>query len=74
MLDIEMKFKDGEDGEFGAEDNVKYLSWINGGTYGPPALIAPVERPNGVKAGVGDKVVFVNTDSVKWVAVERLSD
>lgn len=72
MLDVTLKLKGSDEEEDSVE--VTYLSWINGGTYGPPALIAPVDRPNGSRAGQGDRVLFVNTDAVEYVEVERLSD
>lgn len=74
MLAVKILLHDGEIVEYDADDDIKYLSWINKGTYGPPALVAPVERPANSRAGVGDVVLFVNTEAVQTVEVERLSD
>jgi hypothetical protein len=63
-----------KDGEKLPEVEADFLSWINSGSYGPPALIAPTERPGGAKAGSGQVVLYVNTEVVATVEVERLDD
>lgn len=81
MLEVTIKFKDENDDVLDQDEQTveqpvetDFLSWINGNTYGPPALIAGPEGKSGTKAAIGERVLFVNTESVKTVEVERISD
>lgn len=50
-------------------DNADYLSFVNSGTYGKPAIIAP-----GDEHQAGDiKVVYVNTSLVAVCEVDKRS-
>lgn len=56
---------------------VDYVSFVNAGTFGPPALVAPAPKdPAGTKprATVGQKVLYVNTSVVPLFAIERTSE
>ena len=51
-------------------DNVNFVSLVNGGTHGPPALVAPT-RKDGERqpatAGAGDRVLYINTSvALAW--------
>jgi hypothetical protein len=58
-------------------EEVDFVSYFNGGTHGPPALVAP-GRENGqavpAKARPGQSVLYVNTALVPVVLIERLSE
>lgn len=54
-------------------EDVDYVSFINESTYGPPPLIAPAKRPEEPRAGAGDSVLYVNTNLVPAVQIERLN-
>src|SRR4051812_30034514 len=51
----------------GLTAEVEYVSYFNGGTHGPPALVAPGRqdgRPTETRARIGDRVLYVNTSLV----------
>ena len=55
------------------------MSLVNNQTYGPPALIAPSRgnptTPNGpVRARIGERVLYVNTNLVPVFEMVRTSD
>lgn len=52
--------------------DVDFVSWVNDGTYGPPALIAP--GPGHTQTRDGTRVVYVNTGAVAVVEVVRRGD
>lgn len=64
-----------EDGGMVFED-VDWVSLVNGGTHGPPALVAP-GRANGTqvatRAQVGQEVLYINTALVPLFAIKRVS-
>lgn len=54
---------------------VDYVSLYNGGTHGPPALVAPgreAGRDVQPKARPGDVVLYINTALVPAFKIERL--
>ena len=56
------------------EDDVDFVSLYNGGTHGPPALVAPGRESGAAvaaRAKVGDTVMFINTSLVPAFTVER---
>lgn len=57
---------------------VHYVSTINAGSYGPPALIAPAPTKPGGKepsrARIGETVLYINTSLVPVYAATRVSD
>lgn len=58
-------------------NGVDFVSNVNGGSFGPPALIAPSPKdPPGSKpkARPGQKVLYINTSLVPLYAIERTSD
>lgn len=80
MLHVTIYTLDPTDGELLADDNtesVEYVSLYNGGTHGPPALVAPGRqegqsvRP---KARPGDTVLYINTAIVPAFKIERSED
>jgi hypothetical protein len=53
---------------------VDYVSLYNGGTHGPPALVAPGrEKGENVptRASLGDSVLYINTSLVPAFEIER---
>lgn len=58
-------------------ETVDYVSLYNGGTHGPPALVAPGRqegqsvRP---KARPGDSVLYINTALIPAFKIERAED
>lgn len=69
---------DTEEGGCTFED-IDYVSLVNNQTYGPPALIAPSRgnptTPNGpVRAMIGERVLYVNTNLVPVFEMVRTSD
>jgi hypothetical protein len=54
---------------------VNYVSLYNGGTHGPPALVAP-RRDEGrdvrPTAREGERVLYINTSIVPMFEIERL--
>lgn len=73
MLDITLYVidRESEDDLLSSEsyDSYDFVSLVNEGTYGPPALVAPMrgERP---VAGIGDRVLYVNTSCSDLAAFE----
>jgi hypothetical protein len=54
-----------------------FVSLIDSGTHGPPALVAPGRErgePRPPVARVEDKVLFINTAFVPAFTIERLHD
>jgi hypothetical protein len=78
MLKIEVY----PDAEALAEDTptefqADFLSLVNHGTYGPPALIAPAPGRNsteGPVAQVGETVLYINTSLVPAFKGTRIQD
>lgn len=57
--------------------DVDYVSIVNGGTHGPPPLVAPGrERGEAVPtvAKLGDEVLYINTALVPVFTIKRASD
>lgn len=51
-----------------------YVSFINGNTYGPPALIAPAKAHNGTapaRAVAGETVIYINLSLVPLCKIKR---
>ena len=60
-----------------APHEVDYVSLYNGGTHGPPALVAPGREKGenvAARARVGDTVLYINTSLVPAFEVERFAD
>ena len=55
-------------------NGIDYVSFVNEGTYGAPALVAPNPKdPQGTppRARPGQKVLYINTSLVPLFAIER---
>lgn len=56
---------------------IPFVSLVNEGTHGPPALVAP-RKESGVpvkpKAQVGQSVLYINTSVVPAFRIKRLRD
>jgi hypothetical protein len=48
----------------------EYVSLVNSGTYGKPALVAP-DRGEGATARPGEEVLYVNTSLVPVFRIKR---
>lgn len=55
-------------------DDVSYVSLLNGGTHGPPPIIAPTKNGPAARARIGDKVLYINLTHVALFEIERVSD
>lgn len=60
-------------------DAVNYVSFVNAGTYGPPALVAPAPARKGTEPGaptaqLDETVLYVNTSLVPLFSLTRVSD
>lgn len=58
-------------------EDVKFVSLVDAGTHGPPALVAPGRdsgRPTVPAARPGDRVVYINTSKVPVFEIERRDD
>lgn len=58
---------------------VNYVSFVNSGTYGPPALVAPAPQRKGTDASpptaqLEETVLYVNTSLVPLFSITRVSD
>lgn len=55
---------------------IDFVSVVNGGTHGPPALVAPHPKEPGSKprARPGQKVLYINTALVPLYSIERTED
>lgn len=51
--------------------DVQYVSLYNGGTHGPPAVIAPTKNGPPARAQVGERVLYINTSLVPMFEIER---
>ncbi len=73
MLDITLYVidREAEDSLLASEsyEGYDYVSLVNEGTYGPPALVAPMRGEPPV-ARVGDRVLYVNTSCSDLAAFE----
>lgn len=59
------------------DEEVEYVSYFNGGTHGPPALVAPGRQDGRAvqpTARPGEAVLYVNTSLVPVVLIERMVD
>lgn len=56
------------------EESVDYVSLVSPETYGPPALVAPTRGGTGPRAGVGDRILYINTSLVPFFDIERVSE
>lgn len=56
--------------------DVDFVSFVNNGTYGPPALIAPNPKTpeRGPRARLGQKVLYINTNLVPAFEIVRTAD
>ena len=57
------------------DDEVDFVSLYNGGTHGPPALVAPGREsgtPVPTRAIIGDIVMYINTALVPAFTAERI--
>lgn len=68
--DADQSDKDNPTGTF--YDNIDFVSLVNNETYGPPALVAPSR--DGARAGVGERVLYINTSLVPLFEIERVQD
>lgn len=53
---------------------VDFVSFLNSGSYGPPALIAPAKSGVSPLAKPGDVVLYVNTECITHGTIERFED
>lgn len=56
-------------------NGIDYVSFVNSGTYGAPALVAPNPKdPRGTepRARTGQKVLYINTSLVPLFSIERV--
>lgn len=53
--------------------DIQYVSLYNGGTHGPPAVIAPTKNGPDARARVGERVLFINTSFVPMFEIERVA-
>jgi len=55
---------------------VDFVSFVNDGTFGPPALVAPsAKNPDGKPiARPGQRVLYVNTSLIPLFTIERNGD
>lgn len=51
--------------------DVDFVSLVNHGTFGPPALVAPGRSADAPRAQRGDKVLYVNTSVVALFEIVR---
>lgn len=59
------------------DETVDFVSYFNGGTHGPPALVAPGRqdgRQVDPRARPGDTVLYVNTALIPALKIERMED
>lgn len=77
MLEVRIYTEDdiaSQDAASGIKIECDYVSLVDAGTHGPPALVAP-GRDTGQRvapvARAGDKVVYVNTSKVAAFSIER---
>ena len=54
-------------------EGIDYVSLVNNGTHGKPALIAPGGKPGDPRATVGETVLYINTAFVPMFEIERVS-
>lgn len=54
-------------------DAVDYVSLVSDDTYGKPALIAP-GRPGDARAGLNERVLYINTAFIPMFEIQRVSD
>lgn len=74
-LDVTIYTADGTVGqrfEADKQTDVDFVSLVSRDTYGPPALIGPSRE--GTRAGVGDRVLYINTNVVPAWLIERNED
>lgn len=81
MLEVTLLSYDpeAEENAFLQEDpiQVPFVSYVNGGTHGPPALVAPGRQGgDSVKplAKIGEEVLYINTSIVPAWKIKRLRD
>lgn len=53
--------------------DVHYVSLLNSGTHGPPAVIAPTKNGPPARAQVGERVLYINTSFVPMFEIERVA-
>jgi hypothetical protein len=54
---------------------IDFVSFVNEGTFGPPALVAPSPKDGRAPlARPGQKVLYINTSLVPLFAIERDGD
>lgn len=58
------------DEEDPVEHTVKYVSFVNDGTFGPPPLVAPKDG-NPPLAALDEEVLYVNTSRVAAFTITR---
>lgn len=56
----------------GVEFTTDFVSLVNHGTYGAPALVAPQRDQPKPLATVGQTVLYVNTSLVPLFSIERI--
>lgn len=80
LLSVTLITFDPESGDLQVGDDVhevEYVSQYNGGTHGPPALVAPGRESGQAvppRARVGDTVLYINTQLVPAYKVTRLQE
>lgn len=73
---LEVKIYDAEGNEKATFEEIDFVSYVSGETYGPPALVAPSrERGEYVppKAEVEDEVLYINTRFVPMWKLVRVT-
>jgi hypothetical protein len=57
-------------------EDIDFVSQVNEGTFGPPALVAPSPKEPGSRpvARPGQRVLYVNTSLVPLFTIERNGD
>lgn len=53
---------------------VKYVSFVNNNTYGPPPLIAPKAEGHPSRADLNEEVLYINTSLVPAFSITRVVD
>ena len=74
MLSVTVYTEDAE-GDLVPEQfsDIKYVSFVNDDTFGPPPLIAP-QREQKPTAQVGEDVLYINTRLVPLFQITRTAD
>lgn len=55
-------------------ENINYVSYVSGNTYGPPALVAPAKAADKPTAKVDETVLYINTGMIPLWEIVRTAD